>query len=219
MATPLAIPVKGKPGTLFIPSLGKEITQVDSREDDFYDSVGSHSGSITNGTAFNFFDNFASKSKQHTNLTKPHHILGGHELTLGRIGYLPRLATGNTLLVPADFKKLTDCPALECKLGTRVIAEGPCFKFQSGYGLSGNTQETGQGIVSVGVASANAAPTLIVPQDVTDEDDIFGTLTFWPANWLNTTDVWALAYTAPNISVDWVVTLFFHGIIRKAMGR
>ena len=44
-----AIPVKGKPGTLYIPAIGKEVTQIDSREDDIYDSVGVASGLVTAG--------------------------------------------------------------------------------------------------------------------------------------------------------------------------
>ena len=174
MAEQVAIPVKGKPGTIFIPAINREVTQIDSREDDVFDSVGIGSGSVSAGAEFKFFDSTSGKGKQHANITRAHRIPGGYELSLLRIGLYVRTSTGNAGAVGiADFKRIYDNMSVDSQIGKRDIAEGPAVKFQSGYGLAGQTSETNANVISLGSPSAVAAPELKVPQDVTDDDDIF----------------------------------------------
>ena len=214
-----AIPVKGKPGTIYVPAIGKEITQIDSREDDVFDSVGFASGAITAGREYKFFDVTSDKNEQHTNVTKTHKILGGHELSLTRIGLLVRSSTGDAgALGAADVKRIYDNAAFEAQIGKRDIGEGPAIKFQSGYGVSGNSSENATAIVSNGVPSGAAAPSLLVQQDVTDDDDIYSRLFFPDAAWL-TAAYWGTVYAMPTIALRGVVTCFWHGIIRKPLGR
>lgn len=210
-----AIPVKGKPGTLYIPAIGKEVTQIDSREDDVYDSVGVQSGQITAGKEYKFFDVTADKNGQHSNVVKSHKILGGHELSLTRIGILVRSSTGDAGEIDVrDYKRILDNSKCDFQIGKRDIGEGPGVKFQPGYGLVGS----GTDIVSNGVASGAAAPTLLVPQDVTDDDDIYGRLLFPDAAWL-TAAYWGTVYAMATIITRCVVSCFWHGIIRKPLGK
>ena len=214
-----AIPVKGKPGTLYIPAIGKEVTQIDSREDDIYDSVGVASGLVTAGKEYKFFDATADKNGQHANFTRAHRILGGHELSLTRIGVLVRSSTGDAGAVgAADIKRIFENGKFDAQIGKRDIGEGPALKFQSGYGLSGNSSETATAIVSNGVPSGAAAPTLLVPQDVTEDDDIYSRLLFPDAAWL-TAAYWGTVFAMPTIALRSVVTCFWHGIIRKPLGK
>ena len=219
MAQRVAIPVKGKPGTMFIPAIGKEVTQIDSREDDIYDSVGLPSGSTATGTERKWFDSLSDKNKQHTNLSKSHRILGGHELSLTRIGVAVRSLTGNAAVIGInDVKRILENGACDFQIGKRDIGEGPAIKFQSGYGLAGGTVETANNVVSNGVPSAAAAPTLAVPQDVSEDDDIYGRIVFPDASWL-TTALWGTAYATFTLDVRLVVTNYWHGIVRKPLGK
>ena len=221
MSTPVAVPVKGKPGTIFIPAINREVTQIDSREDDVYDSIGIASGSVAAGSNFPFFDSTTGKvNTQYANIPRAHRIPSGYELSLLRIGLYLRTSSGNAGAVGvADIKRIYENGYVLARIGKREIAEGPAVKFQSGYGLAGQTSETNANVIALGSPSAVAAPELKVPQDVTDDDDIFTDLKFPDAAQFLTSAYWGTVWATFSLDLRLVVTCFWHGVIRKPLGK
>lgn len=210
----IAVPTKN-PGELFIPALGKTFQQVELREDDIYDTVQLKAGAIAAGTEYEFFRDIEQKYEQHSNVPQARRIAAGDEVALFRIGLHPREAQGNVLPNSADIKKVFGNAHLLLKFNRRVITDGPAIKYPSGLGLSGSSNEVaaaGLQFTSVGVPSVAAAPTLFVPQQLKDNDDITAKLRFPNA-------AWAAGYVVPATADDLLVTLFLHGVIKSPLGK
>lgn len=203
-------------GTLYIPALGKAIKLVEWREDDFFDSVSTgavNAGSTpTAGTSLEFFRDLANKNLQHTNLRTPRRIPAGSEFIMSRIGILPAQAQGNVVYLPSDIVKAAYGVTLTFKINDRLVSEGPLFKYQSGYGVTGSTTENAAGLATIGVASAAAAPNLMVAQPIMDDDDLVATVDFRAASWLT-------GYAQPTFSAGLTITLALHGFIKKPQGK
>lgn len=211
MAGSVAVPGQN-PGEVFIPALGKSFKQVELREDDVYDTIEVASGSITAGTEYNLFQNLDNKNEQHTNLNSPRRIQAGDEVAVFRVGVHPREAAGNTLPVFNDYRKIVGNAHVELKFNRRLITSGPLVKYPSGYGMGGFSDETAATAVSIGVPSAAAAPTLFVPQQLKDNDDILGKIRFPGASWLT-------SYTAPSLAGTVPVTMSLHGVMKAPLGK
>lgn len=210
----IAVPTKN-PGELFIPALGKTFQQVELREDDVYDTVQLIAGAIAAGTEYEWFRNVENKNEQHTNIPQPRRIAAGDEVAVFRIGVHPREAQGNDLPATLDVKKVFGNAHLLLKFNKRIITDGPAIKYPTGYGLSGSSNEVaGAGIAfhSVGVPSVAAAPTLFVPQQLKDNDDITAKLRFPNASW-------AAGYTVPTTAEDLLVSIFLRGVIKSPLGK
>jgi hypothetical protein len=201
-----------EPGEVFIPALGRSFKQIELREDDTLDTVQQGSGSISAGTELVMFRDLADKNEQHTSLKASRRLPSGDEMAVFRIGWHPRGANGNDLLAVADARKLSENFVLVCKFNRRLVSEGPVIKYQSGYGLVVYGVETGAGSHSNGVPSAAAAPTLFVPQQLKDDDDINVTLRSPGAAWIT-------SYTAPSLAGRVLQTVFLHGIIKSPLGK
>lgn len=211
----IAIPTKN-PGELFIPALGKAIQQVELREDDVYDSVFIAAGAIANGTEYIFFRDIQNKNDQHCNLPQSGRIAAGDEVAVFRVGLHPREAIGNTLTAFTDYRRLAANASLDLRFNRRIITNGPVIKYPSGYGLSGFSNEVagaGQAAASIGVPSVAAAPTLFVPQQLRDNDDITCKMRFNDASWVTG------GYTGPTTTTAMVVTLFLRGVIKSPLGK
>ena len=211
MSSAIAVPTKNA-GELFIPALGRTIQQIEWREDDFYDAVQAPA-TITAGTTLELFRDLAAKNLQHTNLRTQRRIPAGSELLLARVGVHLAQAFGDTLPTDADLIKVAHDATLSFKINDRLITEGPLFKFQSGYGMTGSTTRTGTGVVTTGVPSAAAAPSLFVAQPVGDTDDLNGQIVFPDNSWLGG----GTAMPVPSVRV--VAQCFLHGIIKKPQGK
>lgn len=213
----IAVPTQN-PGELYIPALGKTFKQVELREDDVFDTVEVYgtalgaTGTIAAGRELKFFDTVTNKNEQHTNLPRQGKIQAGDEVAVFRIGLHPREAIGNDLPLFNDYRKVLGNAQLELKFNRRVIASGPAIKFPSGYGMGGFSDETGATAVSVGVPSAAASPTLFVPQQLKDSDDIVGKLRFPDASWYTT-------YTAPSLGSRMAISLLMHGVMKAPLGK
>lgn len=222
MAQDIAVPT-GKAGELFIPALGKAFMQVELREDDVYDTVQVHGagdapGAIAAGTEFEFFRDLQNKNEQHTNLPQPRRIQAGDEVAVFRIGLYPRNKCGSVHVVGADILQVVENAQLDVRFNRRIITSGPALKYPSGYGVSGfsdlGAASVGNQALSIGVPSVAAAPTLFVPQQLRDNDDIVAKLRFPNAAWLND-------YVVPTTtSVAGIpMTLFFRGVIKSPLGK
>lgn len=210
--TPIAIPVPNKPGQVYIPALGKSFAQIELREDDVFDTVSTGSGAIAAGKELKFFSDLSNKLEQHTNMPNPSRIASGDEVAVFRIGLHPREATGQTLPVFDDYRKVFGNAHLIVEFNRRLITTGPAVKYSSGYGLAGVSDESSATAVSVGVPSQAAAPTLFVPQTLADNDDTKGRLRFPDASWIT-------GYVVPTLSSGILVTLFLHGVMKNPLGK
>ena len=207
----IAVPGKA-PGEVFIPALGKSFRQVELREDDVIDSIETGTGTINAGTEYVLFRDIDNKNEQHTNLGSSKRIASGDEVAVFRIGVHLREAQGNTLPAFSDYRKVVGNAVLDLKFNRRLITNGPVIKYPSGYGMGGYSDETGATAVSIGVPSAAAAPTLFVPQQLTDTDDLNGKIQFKDAAWLT-------SYAAPSLAGRLVVTCFLHGVMKAPLGK
>lgn len=212
MANTLAFPVPNEPGTLFIPALGKKIKMVEWREDDFYDTVQQPAGAITAGTSLEFFRDLTSKNLQHTNLRTPRRIPAGSEFIMARLGILIAQAVGDTLATDDDTIVVSYAGAMTFKLNDRLISEGMLVKYQTGIGVTGSTTRTATGVVTLGVPSAAAAPSLMVAQPISDTDDLMGTVDFKAATWVS-------GYVTPVLSNSVLFSIVLHGFIKKPQGK
>ena len=206
----IAIPTN-KPGEVYIPALGKTFQQIELREDDIYDTVLVTAASQSN-TTYTFWRDIANKELQDTNLPSTRRIQSGDEVAVFRIGVHPRECVGNTLPVFADYRKIIGTAHLEVKFNRRPITAGPVVKYPSGFGMGGYSDETGATAVAIGVPSVAAAPTLFVPQQLKDDDDLNATMKFFTADWI-------IGYTAPVTAGTLRVTLFLHGVMKNPLGK
>lgn len=200
-------------GTLVIPSLGRTIKLVEWREDDFYDSVQQASGAATAGTSLEVFRDLSNKNLQHTNLKTSRRIPAGSEFILARIGVVPAQAIGNTLVTDDDIIKLAYAATMTFKLNDRLITEGPLYKYQSGYGVTGSTTRNATGVVTIGVPSAAAAPVLMVAQNIADDDDLVATIDFKNNSWI------AGGASMPTFTAAVIATVNLHGFVKKPQGK
>lgn len=208
---PVAVPTKN-PGEVYIPALGRSFQQVELREDDVFDTVLIASGSQAAGVRYIYFRDIDNKNEQDCNLPQSRRIQAGDEVAVFRIGLHPREAVGNTLPIFADYRKVVSGGALEVKFNRRIITQGPVIKYASGYGLAGFSDETGATAVSIGIPSQAAAPTLFVPQQLKDNDDLSGILTFPDAAWIS-------GYAVPVLGGSLRLTLFLHGVMKAPLGK
>jgi hypothetical protein len=200
------------PGVISVPALGKSFKLTESREDDVFDSVTQASGNIATGTSLELFRDLSNKFLQHTNLKTPRRIAAESEMALTRIGVHVAQAVGNTMTTDDDIIKILACGTLTFKINDRLVTEGPLIKYQPGMGAAGQTNRTDTGVVTNGVASAAAAPNLLVPQPIADKDDLNATIDFKNAAWVT-------GYGSPTLDGGNVISTFLHGIIKAPLGR
>jgi len=165
-------------GVFMLPN-GEKVQLLKYREDDFYDTGFKAAGAITAGSKVELFKNQTGKGLQHTNLTTPRRITSDTEMIINRIGVLPAQAFGNELAKGGDIVKCAYAGVLTFKIGReRIVSEGPLVKYPTGLGVTGSTTESESSYLSVGVPSSAATPSLLVPQKITDKDDIFFDINF-----------------------------------------
>jgi hypothetical protein len=203
-------PIKGEPGKFFNVLTGKVIMIIEWREDDKYDTVYVEAGAIAPGANFNFFRDLQGKDLIDTNFTTQRRLPAGEEMILDRIGVKVPMAFGNTLAPPADHKRILENGYMKFTINRKDTAEGPLTKFPPGYGLAGNTVETGQGIVSNGVASTAAAAKLVREQYITTDHDLDAVIWFYDRQWATG------VVTMPTTTEDLVIQVFLHGLIKAA---
>lgn len=233
-------PIPGQPGLFRDPSNPDKIINIrDFREGDKYDSVAIPTGSITAGTTFTFFQNLQGKANGaqgalDTNLKTPSKLSAGESMILDRIGLYICSSTGISFPAPQDYKTIVDNAYYRLEINGLLQDEGPAIRFPTGYGLYGQTQESGQGIVSIGVPATASAARLIRKQLLNQNHELSGTLTFPQRQWLTqatsaggggfsaaaiTPKVNVQAQTVPAEDCSVVVRNMLHGLIRSAVSK
>jgi len=215
-------PIKGEPGK-FLDTVSGEVLDIsDYREDDKYDTVAIRAGAVAENTKFLFFAEFlGSKQLIDTNIQQLRQLSQGEEMIVDRVGMTVSSATGNTLPTPADIKKVVENAFVTFTVNRLVLVEGPLIKFPSGYGLHGNTVETGQGIVSIGTPSTAAASKLLKTQLLTSQHQFQGVMTFLDRNWGDATSgiIAAIPIPAdrmPTLANPVSCKAWFHGLLKVA---
>lgn len=208
--------IEGKPGEFYDDETGRTFSIKDLREDIKYDTVSINAGAMVAGTELEFFDNVPNgKRRVDTNFATPHRLSAGEEMVIERVGFYLRQANGNLLPPPADFKRCVDDGHLNFLINGLLLAEGPCFRFQTGFGFAGNTNEAGNGIVSIGVPSTAAAWRLVLKQYIHHLHDINSTLTFFGRNWNNLQNLLA-ADQMPIFTTIQAATSVLYGRVKRA---
>ncbi len=225
-------PIPGQPGLFRDPSNPEKIINIrDFREGDKYDTIAIPTGAITAGTEFIFFQNFQNKREVDTNLKTPTKLSAGESMILDRIGLYVKSSTGLSFPTPQDYKTIIDNSYYRLNINGLLQDEGPAVKFPSGYGLYGSTQESGQGIVSIGVPATASAARLIRKQLLNQNHELEGKLTFFSRQWLlNAPAVFPdAAATMPSVVVTTqqepaanagvLIMNLLHGLIRSAVSK
>lgn len=211
-------------GVYEVEGLGSRIRLIEWRAGSFYDSVAFGVGalafpfSITAGTNQLLFQNLQNKNRQHTNLDNNAGRLPAlTELICNRIGAHVVQAVGNNVTNDADIIKLTHAAYMQIFVNQdRRVADAPLYTFQSGYGVTGTTTRNATGVVTTGVASAAAAPQLLVAQPIGPNDALTGKIVIDDAQWCSAAG--ASVYVAPALSAVNIVTVFLDGLIKKPQG-
>ena len=233
-------PIPGQPGLFRDPSNPEKVINIrDFREGDKYDSVAIPTGPIQFGTTFTFFLNLQGKNNGQqgnidTDLRTPGKLSAGESMILDRIGLYVASSTGISFPAPQDIKTIVDNAYYRLNINGLLQDEGPAIKFPSGYGLYGQTQESGQGIVSIGVPATASAARLIRKQLLNQNHEIEGTLVFPQRQWLTqapsaggggftqtalTPKIVVQAQTSPPEDCSVVVRNFLHGLTRAAVSK
>jgi len=215
-------PIKGEPGK-FLDTVSGEILDIsDYREDDKYDTVAFKAGAVPeNAKALFFAEYLGQKQLIDTNIQQLRQLSQGEEMIVDRVGITVASAAGNTLPTPSDIKKFVENAFVSFTVNRLVLIEGPVLKFPSGYGLHGNTVETGQGIVSIGTPSTAAASKLLKTQLLTSQHQFQGVLTFQDRNWGDTNGgmisaIPVLADRMPTFANPLISKAWFHGLLKVA---
>lgn len=211
-------PIKGEPGKFLDTVSGDVLDISDYREDDKYDTQAMPAGAVAPNTQRLFFtEDLGAKSLLDTNIQQLRQLSQGEEMIVDRVGMTVASATGNTLPTPADIKKFVENAFISFTVNRLVLIEGPVLKFPSGYGLHGNTVETGQGIVSIGTPSTAAASKLLKTQLLTSQHQFQGLLTFPDRAWAGViAAIPVAADRMPTFQNPLTAKAWFHGLLKVA---
>ena len=216
----MLIAVEGKPG-LFRDSVTGEFLNISQwREDDKYDTCALPVGAVGFNTELTYWRDIGNKSLIDCNVKTSRRVPKGEKMALERIGLHVPLAFGNVIPHPADIKRIAENGYLKCQLNGKDIAEGPGIKFASGYGLSGNTVETDEGVLGIGMASTASAAKLTSKQRIDADVDMDAIYTFQRRQWATVAAIGLVATAGANETPTMVaitaLRLFFHGMIEAA---
>jgi len=212
-------------GVYEIEGLGTKIRLLEWRAGAFYDTVQFASNGVDAqpaGTQQYLFQNLQNKNRQFSNLDNNAGRLPAlNELITNRVGAHVLQAFGNQLITDSDIIKFAHAAYMRVSVNqTRMIFDAPLYTAQSGYGVTGVTTRNNTGVVTIGVASAAAAPQLLVAQPIGPNDSI-GTDSYIVLYNNN----WATAGGSPNPILPPVVmptfdtsvfcTVFLDGLVKK----
>jgi hypothetical protein len=135
-------------------------------------------------------------------------------------------AFGNTVTSDADIIKLAHAAYVRFAVNqSRLVVDAPLFTLQSGLGVTGSTTRNDTGVVTIGVASAAAAPQLLVAQPIGPNDSISGSdsyIAIQANNWSQSGNMPGTSNAIipqPNILPTFATSLFvwlgLDGLIKK----
>ena len=171
------------------------------------------------------FQNLTNKTRVFTNLdNNAGRIPALNELIVNRVGAHVMQAFGNTVTSDADIIKLAHAAYVRFAVNqSRLVVDAPLFTLQSGLGVTGSTTRNDTGVVTIGVASAAAAPQLLVAQPIGPNDSISGSdsyIAIQQNNWsqsgnINGTPIVPQPNILPTFATSLFVWLGLDGLIKK----
>ena len=194
------------PGHVIIPALNQSVQLSKVREGVFYDTVEQASGAFAAGTELVLFRDFTNKNQQHTNISKNGKLPANNEMAMSRTGVSVLQAQGNTVAAYAVSQNFS--------INDRTVVDGqPLFTLPTGYGVAGMTTRNATGIVTIGLPSPNAAPTLFRAQPIFDKDDLKSSL--YAKN-----NAWVTGGSAmPTLTNATYYTHFLFGLIKSPVAN
>jgi len=214
-------------GVYEIEGLGTRIRLLEWRAGSFYDSIQFASDGVTAQQQQTqlLFQNLQNKSRVFTNLdNNAGRIPALNELIVNRVGGHVLQAFGNTVINDADIIKFAHAAYVRFAVNqSRLVVDAPLYTLQSGFGVTGSTTRNNTGIATIGVASAAAAPQLLVAQPIGPNDSISGSDSYVAIQANN----WSATQTAggqvavpqpgilPTFDTSVFLTLFLDGLIKK----
>jgi hypothetical protein len=220
-------PIEGQPGLFRDSDTGQVVNIRDFRESDKYDTIVIPAQTaIAAGTEFVFFADLNGKRTTDTNLMTQRKLSAGESMVLDRIGLYFRLAVGNTTTKPRDLKKTFENSYYSLRINEILQDEGPAIKFPSGYGVYGQTNETDDGIVSIGVPATASAARLVKKQMLNQNHELNGTLRFDARSWAVSPGTGSALgplpqgyVMTPTLDEPVMITNYLHGLIRAAVTK
>lgn len=215
-------PLKGQPGKFIDAITGAVYDISEMREGDKWDTIVIDYGAIAAGAEYYFFRDVSRKRLVDTNFTQQSRLSAGEQVIINRIGAQIALAGGNVTPRPDDVKKVAENAFLRIEVNQLLQAEGKLVTFNSGYGLSGMTQETDQGVIGIGVPATASAAKLLRTQLLTDKHEVLGYLRFYDRNWLATYSTYYEdnpAEKMPTLRDPLLVVCYLHGLIKSAVSK
>jgi hypothetical protein len=215
-------------GVYEIEGLGTRIRLLEWRAGSFYDTVQFASDGVTAQTQSQqyLFQNLQNKSRVFTNLdNNAGRIPALNELITNRVGAHVLQGFGNIVTSDADIIKFAHAAYVRFAVNqSRLVVDAPLYTLQSGYGVTGSTTRNATGIATIGVASAAAAPQLLVAQPIGPNDSISGSdsyIAIQANNWSQSGSIsgGSAIIPQPNVlptfATSVFLTLFLDGLIKK----
>jgi hypothetical protein len=213
-------PIQNRPGQFIDRASNAVLVLTQKREDDLFDTVDFPAGAVAAGTTREVFATQqgvggALKGRQHTNLNTPRKIPGRNKMVLFRVAAHVCQATGNVNSNANDALKIGADSSFTFRLNDKLVREGALVTYPSGWGMTGNLVSATAEIhaLTIGVASAPAAPKLRTPQPLNDEDSLVGTMAFDNNAWIA-----GGAGSMPTLAAIATVSFYLHGDIEKPSG-
>jgi len=216
------MPMEGSPG-LFRDDQGNIANIRDYRESDIYDSVVIPAANVlVAGSEWVFFQDVQGKREIDSNFKTPRKMAAGESMVVDRIGLQIRLSLGNAITKIEDIKKVAENGFFRIKVNDLMVDSGPMIKFPSGFGLSGQTNESDAGIASIGVPATASANRLMRKLVLNQNHELDAVIRFDARTWvgaIGTLGVAGPTIAQPTLSGPVMVTCYLHGLIRSAVTK
>lgn len=204
------MPIRGANGYWVTPD-GRKFQLVNYREDVMYDTLFLAAGLQVTGR-IPFLQNWNNKRLNDTNFSGSiARLPGGQAMIVQWVGFKVVDCFANTIALPRDIKRVTGNLYVDVSLAGFKQCEGPLERFNTPFGLTGNTTENDAGIVSLGVPSPAAFRPLEQPVYMDSTMDFEAGVTF-------DNHFWALpapAVNLPTLDRALAIRIYFGGIIGK----
>lgn len=211
---------KKLPGGVVITDTGQRVNILDRKEDNYWDTalIGILAALLGNQQE-NYFRQVALKGLAMTVFTTDNQIVGNEQILVTKLGLFPKRYWGSTNVPPVDTQQLWECAYAEFRKNDNIKKRGPLRYWQDGYGLTGSVVTAGSDLITNGVASPAAIPSLLKPFELNDEDlvECFIRISEPGAAWVSTIGVTtAYAGIQPATTVVNPIQLTMHGFIVRS---
>jgi len=221
------IPIPNAPGKFAVPGLGKTIDVVEWNEQDIYDTAVIPAGAVLNTVnEVRFFTQVNGKSRVQTNLTTDGKVPARHSAIILKAGIFVQPKWGTSVPELADQMGVYQEGTYELLKNRKVqIEETHMWGAATGYGFVAYGVDFAAPAVTVapgsnGVASPAAIPPLLVPFELSSDDDFEGRVRFGtPQGLAAFGGVAAPVFASHTLAQDVPVMFVLHGFLKAPATR